>query len=97
MINRIVKLSFTEPYCKEFEANFPAIQKIVLSSAGCRSVRLLKSKEAGVYFTYSIWDNEEALALYRNSDTFKNIWIEFKVQFKNKAEAWTTSDISPEN
>jgi heme-degrading monooxygenase HmoA len=97
MINRIVKLSFNQTYCKEFETNFSDTQKIVLSSEGCRSVQLLKSKEDGIYFTYSIWDHEQSLEMYRNSDTFKKIWLEFKAHFKDKAEAWTTTDISPQN
>jgi (4S)-4-hydroxy-5-phosphonooxypentane-2,3-dione isomerase len=95
MITRIVKLSFNDRYCSEFEAGFPDIQKIVVSNEGCNSVDLLKSNEPGVYFTYSIWNNETDLDTYRNSETFKKIWEMFKLNFNDKPEAWTTVNLSP--
>ncbi|MFT6716348.1 MAG: heme-degrading monooxygenase HmoA [Saprospiraceae bacterium] len=95
MITRIVKLSFEDSYCVEFEANFFETKKIVLSNKGCYSVELLKSYEPGLYFTYSVWDNEDSLNHYRNSPVFKKIWGSFKPNFKTKAQAWTTKNISP--
>jgi heme-degrading monooxygenase HmoA len=95
MITRIVKLSFIDAYYLKFEEKFPAIQQIVLSSKGCNKVHLLKSDQPGIYFTYSIWDDEILLNQYRNSSTFKEIWKEFKLHFKDDAQAWTTVNISP--
>jgi len=95
MITRIVKLSFNDGYRSEFEENFPDIQKIVLSNKGCNSVELLKANEPGVYFTYSIWDNETDLNTYRGTATFKRIWGMFKLNFNDKPQAWTTVNISP--
>ncbi|MFT6745976.1 MAG: quinol monooxygenase YgiN [Glaciecola sp.] len=95
MITRIVKLSFVDSYCEEFETEFPKIQKIVLSSNGCKSVELLRSSGSGTYFTYSLWIDKNCLNSYRKSDTFKKIWATFKVNFKDKAEAWSTINISP--
>ena len=83
MITRIVKLSFENSYCVEFEAIFFEIQKIVLSNEGCNSVELLKSYEPGLYFTYSVWDNEASLNNYRNSPVFKKIWRSFKPNFND--------------
>lgn len=93
MITRIVKLSFKQAYRAKFESDFPQTKKVVISNDGCHDVILLKSKEAGIYFTYSTWDSEVHLNKYRNSDTFKKIWSQFKINFDNKAEAWTTKEV----
>ncbi len=95
MITRIVKLSFQNQYCPHFESMFPKIQQIVFSSKGCKEVKLLKSMEKGLYFTYSHWDTEQSLEDYRQSDVFKKIWSDFKTNFKDAPQAWSTVDISP--
>ena len=34
-----------------------------------------------IFFTYSYWDKEEDLEHYRNSELFKNVWIQTKKYF----------------
>ena len=52
---------------------------------------MLQSKNhETICFTYSIWDNEEALNNYRHSELFKNTWAKTKILFDGKPEAWST-------
>jgi heme-degrading monooxygenase HmoA len=39
--------------------------------------------------TYSIWDSEEALNNYRDSELFGELWPKIKPWFAAKAEAWS--------
>ena len=93
MITRIVKLSFKQSYCFEFEQNFPQFKSIVQNQKGCQEVSLKKDLSSNTYFTISLWEREEDLNKYRNSLGFKNIWTELKAHFSEKAEAWTTLNL----
>jgi heme-degrading monooxygenase HmoA len=47
-----------------------------------------------VFFTFSIWENEEALENYRQSELFRSTWSKTKVLFSDKPNAWTVDLIS---
>jgi autoinducer 2-degrading protein len=73
-----------------FLALFSATRAKIASFEGCKSVDLLNSiEEKNVFFTYSLWDSEECLEAYRNSELFKQTWAKTKILFRNKAEAWS--------
>jgi len=40
-------------------------------------------------YTYSIWENEEALEVYRQSELFQNVWSQTKVLFQGKPQAFS--------
>jgi heme-degrading monooxygenase HmoA len=40
-------------------------------------------------FTVSIWESEDDLNAYRNSELFENTWAKTKVLFNDKPEAWS--------
>jgi quinol monooxygenase YgiN len=42
-----------------------------------------------VFYTYSIWENEEALEVYRQSELFQNVWSQTKVLFQGKPQAFS--------
>ncbi len=58
---------------------------------GCRHLDILQDvNNKNILFSYSLWDTEEHLNLYRNSDFFKASWPKIKEWFSEKPEAWST-------
>ncbi len=61
---------------------------------GCQHVELLQDKnDPSVFFTYSLWDSEESIENYRNSELFNNVWSATKVLFNAKPEAWSVEQV----
>ena len=90
MIRRIVKLTFQEDKVDEFKALFHSRKDKIVSSKGCHSVDLLQHiKQPNVFFTYSFWENEDALNAYRHTDLFAEVWKRTKSKFEKRAEAWS--------
>lgn len=90
MLVRIVKMDFEPGKVQTFLALFSATRDKISSFKGCNSVELLNSvQEKNIYFTYSLWESEERLEAYRQSELFKETWAKTKVLFRNKAEAWS--------
>jgi quinol monooxygenase YgiN len=95
MIKRIVKLTFQEDKTEDFRAIFEDNKSKIRGFEGCHHVELLNAKPQGnVFFTFSIWENEEALQNYRQSELFQNTWRKTKALFSDKPEAWTVGLIS---
>ena len=90
-IQRIVKMTFGAEYCKDFESYFDEIKNQVGNQPGCKGVKLLRDiSQNGVYFTYSVWDNEVSLDNYRHTELFAQVWPKVKKWFVDKPEAWST-------
>lgn len=90
MIVRIVKMVFKPDAVEPFKLFFDQIKTKVASYRGCQHMILMQGKQdKHILFTYSIWDDEDALNRYRDSETFTHIWTETKKGFAEKAEAWT--------
>ena len=90
-IQRIVKMTFKTERCAEFEDYFNEIKNQVGNQPGCYGVKLLKDiTSSGVFFTYSVWDNEESLNAYRYTPLFGEVWPKVKEWFSAKPEAWST-------
>ncbi len=90
-LQRIVKMTFEESRCSDFEAYFETIKEQVGNQPGCSGVKLLKDVSgSGIYFTYSVWKNEVALNTYRNTTLFGEVWPKVKKWFSGKPEAWST-------
>lgn len=84
-------MTFRDEGVSDFLAIFRASKDKIRSFEGVRYLELLNDvKHANVFFTYSIWDNEEALEAYRNSELFRNTWSETKKLFSAAPEAWST-------
>ena len=94
MITRIVKMTFQEDKIADFQKLFENQHTKIKAFEGCQSVVLYQDiHDKSVFFTYSHWDNEEALDSYRNSDLFKSIWKSTKALFSEKAAAWSLSEV----
>ncbi len=94
MIKRIVKLTFKPELLPEFMQVFEASAPLIRQFPGCVHMELLENLAApNILFTFSIWENESDLELYRQSELFKDTWAKTKVLFEAKAEAWSVTTI----
>lgn len=94
-IQRIVKMTFQLDKSAGFETFFKEIKDQIEAQPGCQSVKLLKDKSgSGIFFTYSVWDNEKNLNGYRDTELFGKVWPTIKAWFAAKPEAWSTEIIS---
>ncbi|MDQ3192578.1 MAG: antibiotic biosynthesis monooxygenase [Bacteroidota bacterium] len=90
MITRFVKMTFKqgkeEDFLKIFHASFEKIR----SFKGCKYLELLEDvNQKNIFFTHSIWENEELLNSYRKSELFKKTWKATKALFSDKPCAWS--------
>ena len=85
-------MTFVPERCQDFEDFFVEIKEQIKGQPGCHDVQLMKDNaQSGVYFTYSIWDDQESLDAYRNTELFGKVWPTVKAWFAAKPEAWSTT------
>lgn len=90
MIIRIVKMTFQQEKVPDFLSLFEEVKNKIASFPGCHHLELWQENEkSNVLFTYSIWENEQALNHYRFSELFKSTWSRTKILFVGKPEAWS--------
>ena len=88
MLIRIVKMTFREESTGEFIAIFEDSKEQIRSFKGCLYLELLREKAEGpLFFTYSIWQDQQSLSNYRNSQLFEETWAKTKVLFTAKPDA----------
>ncbi|MCX6351283.1 MAG: antibiotic biosynthesis monooxygenase [Bacteroidetes bacterium] len=91
---RIVKMHFYQGNAEKFIQLFEEVYPAISSCQGCKHLRLLRDKKnTNIFFTYSIWESEENLNAYRNSDLFATTWEKTKAMFAEKAEAWSVEEM----
>lgn len=94
MFVRIVKMSFEEHKVEPFLKLFHSKKEYIRNFKGCRFLELYRDKNnTNVFFTYSYWDNESDLEVYRHSDLFKTVWAETKTYFNDKPQAWSVDKL----
>jgi quinol monooxygenase YgiN len=94
MIKRIVKMSFQPDKVEDFKAIFKTNWKLIAGFKGCKHVELLQDKlQPNVFFTYSIWEHEDFLNAYRDSELFESVWSKTKVLFNEKPQAWSVDEL----
>ena len=94
MLIRIVKMSFKPEQAAHFLQLFNQRRHLIAGFAGCRGVELLRDIDnPDIFFTYSRWDNETHLNLYRESDLFKEVWSTVKPWFNDKPQAWSVNQL----
>lgn len=90
MIIRIVKLTFQEDKVESFLTYFETIKHLVNGFPGCQGMKLVQDiQQPTIIMTYSHWNSETDLNLYRDSHTFQEIWPTIKVWFSARPEAWS--------
>lgn len=94
MIIRIVKLTFREEEIQNFLTLFEQVKERIRTSEGCYDLALWRDiNNPHIFFTYSIWDKEEHLNKYRDSELFADTWSSTKVKFAAKPEAWSVEQL----
>lgn len=94
MITRIVKLTFREEEIKNFLDLFNESQASIRSFPGQMKLSIYRDRmQNNVFFTISLWESEEALNEYRNSEIFASVWMRTKAMFATKAEAWSLDEL----
>ncbi len=90
MITRIVRMEFQPAHVDDFLAQFDTIKNRIRAYPGVQHLELHRdTSRPNVFYTYSKWDDEAALAVYRQSEQFKGAWSEVKVWFKEKPQAFS--------
>jgi len=90
MITRIVKMNFRPEEVENFLTIFHKSKDKIRHMTGCKHLELWNSQsEATIYYTYSIWNSEDDLNNYRDSELFQSVWPATKALFASKAEAST--------
>lgn len=90
MITRIVKLEFKIDKVDDFLSFFDTIKYNVNSFPGCKGMKLYQDIQSPTtLMTYSHWESQSDLDLYRNSETFGSVWPKIKPWFAEKPEAWS--------
>ena len=98
MIVRVVKMTFKADKIEEFLDTFEKQKSFIKDFDGCTHLELLRDKNnPNIFFTYSHWEDDSYLELYRQSDFFINIWSKVKQLFNDKPIAWSTERLSNSN
>ena len=94
MIIRIVKMVFREEEVESFKELFEERKSLIRNFEGCTHLELWQDKSnPSIFFTYSWWQSEEHLNLYRTSHFFDATWNLTKQKFAAKPEAWTVEQL----
>ena len=84
MLIRIVKMEFHENQVNTFLRIFRDRKINIRAAEGCKHLAMWQSTtDPSIIFTYSHWEDADALELYRNSDLFKS-----------PPRAWSLSEIT---
>ena len=94
MITRIVKLHLQEEKVEDFLLLFDQVVTKVNGFPGCQKMYMLRDiNNQSIFITHSLWDSEEDLNKYRDSELFKLIWPTIKPWFAEKPQAWSLDNV----
>ena len=95
MLVRIVKMTFREDAIETFKALFEARKENIRHFPGCLHLQLWQDRmHTQIFFTYSHWENADALDAYRHSPFFTETWNLTKQLFDGKPEAWSVNALA---
>jgi quinol monooxygenase YgiN len=87
-MERFVIMRFQKGKEKEFLSIFNENKTAIAGFGGCTYLELRRSrKHPGWFMTFSLWNDQKYLDLYRNSQLFKLVWGKVKPLFEKEAEA----------
>lgn len=93
-IVRIVKMTLHPDRVDDFLRLFDQRSSKIRSFPGCRKLELMSDvRHPNVLTTFSVWDSEDALAVYRDSDLFKETWSLTKAMFADRPSATSYSRV----
>lgn len=95
MIIRIVKMEFAQDKIEDFKKLFAQTRDKIAASKGCRELHLLNDiNHPHIFMTHSLWESEEDLLAYRDSELFNSTWSIVKEWFAAKPAAWSMDKIN---
>lgn len=83
-------MEFRHEEIAAFESLFAERKEQIRAFDGCSHLELWRETDReNVFFTYSHWDSEYALDMYRFSEFFKDTWTQTKALFSAAPQAWS--------
>jgi len=90
MITRIVRMEFQQAHVNDFLIHFNTIKGLIRNFPGVQHLELHRdASQPNVFYTYSKWDGESDLEVYRKSELFKRTWAQVKLWFQAKPQAFS--------
>ena len=91
---RIVKMTFRPEEIDNFLEVFHQSSAHIRAFPGCLHLELWRGKrQENVLFTFSKWESEDHLNVYRDSEVFKSTWEKVKPLFVAKPEAFSMEEL----
>lgn len=88
-------MTFRPDATEDFLNVFKEAQPRIAAFPGCTHVELIRDiHRPEIMMTYSIWDSEDALESYRQSELFQTTWAKTKVLFNDKPKAWSLEQVN---
>ncbi|MFM2377259.1 MAG: hypothetical protein RLZZ165_2356 [Bacteroidota bacterium] len=83
-------MEFDPEKVADFLALFNATKSQIRHFPGVQHLELHRdAKKSNVFYTYSIWESEEALEAYRVSPLFESVWSRTKILFSARPQAFS--------
>jgi autoinducer 2-degrading protein len=93
-LTRVVKMTFQPEKISEFLTIITDSKEKIRNFKGCTFFELYSDKgNPSLFFTYSKWESEDDLEMYRKSELFSVTWSRTKVLFSEKAQAWSLKSV----
>jgi hypothetical protein len=87
-------MSFDVSKIDLFLKNFHKNKQNIRDFEGCKLLELNQDiNNPSIFFTYSYWESEVHLNVYRKSKLFKEVWNNTKIYFNEKPEAWSVNKV----
>ena len=94
MLIRIVRMTFQEDKIPDFLEIFNNSKQKIRHFEGCQHLELLQDTlQNNVLMTYSYWESEAHLNIYRDSELFKTTWGATKVLFADRPVAFSSERV----
>ena len=94
MIIRIVRMKVAPENVSTFQNYFKESYTKIRNFPGCCDLSLHADiNQEGVVITFSKWESEAHLNVYRDSDVFKSTWEKVKPLFVAKPEAFSMEEL----
>lgn len=84
-------MTFDPDKLDEFVQVFNGSKEQIAAFPGNHGLKLLQdAHEKNVFYTYSLWFDDDSLQRYRKSELFKTVWAATRALFIDKPQAWST-------
>lgn len=83
-------MEFQSAHVDDFLVHFNSIKNLIRNFPGVSQLELHRdSSQSNVFYTYSKWNGENDLEVYRKSELFKVTWAQVKLWFAAKPQAFS--------